>query len=100
MGNGLDTDKSLTGAPWWARLGVIFGVPTMILMVVLGGVWVLLNGSAMRMASALEATQREMIKHTSDSIAMLQTQQALVRVVQANCVNNARNEEGIRRCMQ
>lgn len=97
MGN---AEQSLSGAPWWARLSVIFGVPTTILLIVLMGVWNLIDGAATRMANAIEATQREMIKHSTESVAMLQTQQALVRVVQANCVNNAKNEESVRRCMQ
>lgn len=94
-----ESDQALNNAPWWAKLGIVFGVPTMILIMVLFGVWNLLSGVGSEMVTMMKVMQNEMTKHSVESNHAIRIQAALVGVVRANCVNNAKDENGIRRCM-
>lgn len=101
MGNNTDSGgSSLTGAPWWAKLAGMFGGPTLVLLVVLYGVWQLMSHIGLRMATAIEANQMTLLKHHADTDAMLSIQSQLVSVVRANCYNNARDEASKERCMK
>lgn len=96
---GDSAEKTLTGAPWWAKLAGMFGGPTLVLLVVLYGVWSLATNIGLRMAQGIESNQQVLIKQSSDTLAMLNIQAQLVQVVRANCFNAAKDEPSRERCM-
>lgn len=92
-------ENKISGAPWWAKLAGMFGGPTLVLLVVLYGVFRMMSDIGLRMAAGIEANQAVLIRHSADSDAMLSIQSQLVQVVRANCVNNAKDEASRERCL-
>lgn len=100
MGEKMAADVALNDAPWWVRVGTVFGIPTVVLLLVLFGTYKLLASQANDVAKGTQAILQEMTKHGFDTSVMLQTQRDLVTVVRANCYNNAHDEESRIRCMK
>ena len=97
-------DSTTTGFPWWARLSLRYGAPTVLLVGVLYMNFRIMETYIYEMSKTIGVTQTTLAMHIKDSndfsaifAVMMQQHTSVLRAI---CVNQARTDEARERCVR